>query len=340
MKGKITQNITFKKNECLATIHPQWRGNPVAKGRFFNRQHRHRHGVVGVLKWRLSPNPQRKEKRQVKWEPTIHYLNSLDGVNGNSLIWLGHNSFFMQLAGKRIMFDPVFSHIPFVRRKSDFPADPNIFTNIDYLLISHDHFDHLNRKSIKLLFKNNPQMKLFCGIGTGELVKGWFPTMKVVEAAWYQQLKDDSLNITFMPAQHWSKRSMKDGGSRLWGAFMIEGDDISIYYSGDTGYANHFKEVPQLVGTPDYALLGIGAYKPRWFMRPNHISPSDSLTASQEMNAAMTIPMHYGTFDLSDEPLHDPPQVFAREAKERGIPITIPALGEIVKLQPLRQTFK
>lgn len=331
----MIQSVTFKKNHKLTTIHPQWRGNPLAKGRFFNRQHRHRHGVVGVLKWRLSPNPQRKEKRQVKWNPTIHHLTTLDHITHNALVWLGHNSFFMQLAGKRIMLDPVFGNIPFVSRKSRFPAHPDIFIGIDYLLISHDHFDHLNRNSIKILYANNPQMKVFCGIGTGKLIKKWFPNIHVIEAGWYQQLSDDGLTLTFLPAQHWSKRCIKDGGTRLWGAFMIQADDISIYYSGDTGYASHFAEVPQLLGAPDYALLGIGAYKPRWFMRPNHISPQDALTAARDMDAAMTIPMHYGTFDLSDEPLHDPPQVFAEEAQKRHINVQIPALGQVVPLKKL-----
>lgn len=113
---------------------------------------------------------------------------------------------------------------------------------------------------------------------------------------------------------------------------MLQGDGISLYYSGDTGYSNHFREIPELFGTPDYALLGIGAYKPRWFMRPNHISPQESLTAAEEMKAGLTVPMHYGTFDLSDEPLFDPPKVFAEEAKRRGIRIEIPFLGEVMKL--------
>lgn len=114
------EHICFRRNERLATINPYWRGNPMVKGRFFNRQHRFRPGMGSVLKWRLSPNPQRKEKRTVKWEPRVNYLRSLDAVTGNSLIWLGHNSFFLQLAGKRIMFDPVFGSIPFVRRRSSF----------------------------------------------------------------------------------------------------------------------------------------------------------------------------------------------------------------------------
>lgn len=327
------EHICFRRNERLATINPYWRGNPMVKGRFFNRQHRFRPGMGSVLKWRLSPNPQRKEKRTVKWEPKVNYLRSLDAVNGNSLIWLGHNSFFMQLSGKRIMFDPVFGNIPFVRRRSQFLANPNIFTGIDYLLISHDHFDHLDKQSVGRLLENNPHMKLFCGLGTGELVKSWFPEIEMLEAGWYQQIEDGHLKITFLPAQHWSKRSVRDGGQRLWGAFMLQGDGISIYYSGDTGYSNHFAEIPELFSSPDYALVGIGAYKPRWFMRPNHISPHEALTASQEMHAGLTIPMHYGTFDLSDEPLHDPPQVFAAEARKRNIKVAIPTLGDIVKLK-------
>ncbi len=93
-------------------------------------------------------------------------------------------------------------------------------------------------------------MKLFCGLGTGELIKSWFPELEVTEAGWYQQIEDDRLKITFLPAQHWSKRSVRDGGRRLWGAFMVQGDGISIYYSGDTGYSRHFREIPELFGTP------------------------------------------------------------------------------------------
>lgn len=329
------EHISFRKNDGLITVKPYWKGNPVVRGRFVNRQHRAKHGMVNVMKWRFSPNPQRKEKRRENWEPQLLPLKNLQNVTGDALVWLGHNSFFMQLNGKRLMFDPVFGHIPFVRRKSKLPADPAIFCNIDYLLISHDHFDHLDKPSVALLHQNNPGMKVFCGLGTGELIKGWFPEIEVVEAGWYQQMSDEQLRITFLPAQHWSKRSLNDGGQRLWGAFMIQSDSLSVYYGGDTGYSTHFTEIQELLGAPDYALLGIGAYKPRWFMQPNHISPYDSLKAAEEMKARLTIPMHYGTFDLSDEPLSDPPAVFAEEARKRSIRIKVPALGEIVKLKKI-----
>lgn len=222
------ERITFRKNEQLRTVNPRWRGNPTANGKFFNRQHRWRPGMGSVLKWRFSPNPQRKEKRTVKWNPKVHFLRSLEGVVGNSLVWLGHNSFFIQLGGKRIMIDPVFGSIPFVKRRSQCPANPSIFKNIDYLLISHDHFDHLDKPSVSLLVKENPQMKLFCGIGTGELIQSWFPSLTVIEAAWYQQHSEGDFYLTFLPAQHWSKRGVSDGGERLWGAFMIQADGITI----------------------------------------------------------------------------------------------------------------
>lgn len=327
------EHISFRRNEGLITVKPYWKGNPVVKGRFINRQHHSSHGVGNILKWRFSPNPQREEKRREKWHPDIHYLHSLEDVQGDALVWLGHNSFFMQFGGKRLMFDPVFGSIPFVRRRSKLPVNPDIFTNIDYLLLSHDHFDHLDKRSIARLYQNNPRLKAFCGLGMGELLRGWFPDMPVIEAGWYQQIGDGELRITFLPAQHWSKRSVSDGGQRLWGAFMLQAHGLSVYYSGDTGYSRHFTEIPELFGSPDYALLGIGAYKPRWFMQPNHISPYDSLKASSEMKAGLTIPMHYGTFDLSDEPLSDPPKVFAAEARKRNIPVAIPALGEIVRLE-------
>ena len=330
------ERITFRRNSRLATVNPRWRGNPTAGGKFFNRQHRWRPGAISVLKWRLSPNPQRKEKRTVKWNPKVHYLRSLDAVVGNSLVWLGHNSFFLQLGGKRFMIDPVYGNIPFVKRRSMLPANPSIFRGIDWLLISHDHFDHLDKPSLARLVADNPNMKLFCGLGTGELIQGWFPQMEVVEAAWYQQYAEEGVTLTFLPAQHWSKRGVSDGGERLWGAFMIQAGGITIYNSGDTGYAPHFQELPSLFPHIDYCMIGIGAYNPRWFMKPNHISPYDALTASVEMKAHVTIPMHYGTFDLSDEPLFDPPHVFAAEARKRNVSVLMPELGEVVKLKPQR----
>ena len=326
--------VEFVKNEKLVTIHPQWRGNPTARGRFFNREHRWQPGMGAITQWRFSRNPWHLAKKLIRWRPVVHQLTTLDGLEGNLLVWLGHNSFYMQLGGKRIIIDPVFGNFPFVKRESPCPASPDIFRDMDYLLISHDHFDHLDKPSVKRLVDRNPSMKVFCGLGTGQLLQSWFPELEAIEAGWYQQYTDGGLTLTFLPSQHWSKRSVNDGGSRLWGAFALQADGITIYNSGDTAYASHFRELPGLFPHIDYCMIGIGAYQPRFFMKPNHISPFDALTASQEMGAKVTIPMHYGTFNLSDEPMFNPPHVFEREAMNRNRKIQIPELGEVVRLYP------
>lgn len=325
--------VDFVRNEALPTIHPRWRGNPVSHGRFFNREHRWQPGMGPITQWRFSRNPWHLAKKYIRWNPKVIPLHSLEEVKGNALVWLGHNSFFLQLGGKRLMIDPVFGNFPFVKRESPCPASPEVFREIDYLLISHDHFDHLDKPSVKKLVDQNPTMRLFCGLGTGQLLNSWFPALEVIEAGWYQQYTDEGgLKLTFLPAQHWSKRSFNDGGSRLWGAFLLQADGITIYNSGDTAYASHFRELPEIIPHIDYCMIGIGAYQPRFFMKPNHISPFDALTAVSEMHARVAIPMHYGTFNLSDEPMFNPPHVFEREAENRGIQVQIPQLGEILPL--------
>lgn len=331
MKG-IRKNISYHNNKDLVTIKSRWSGNRAFRGKFLNNERNFAHGVASVLKWRFSPNPQRDEKRKERWNPPVHYLADLSDADNGALVWLGHSSFYMCMDGKRFLFDPVFWSIPFVKRESKLPVDPNIFKHIDYLLISHDHYDHLDKKSVKMLLDNNPDITVVCGIGVGSLIAQWSDNqVKIVEAGWYQRYDDGPVSITFLPAKHWSKRSANDGGSRLWGSFWIDGSR-SVYYSGDTGYGRHFSEVRTLCGEPDIAIIAIGAYKPRWFMQRNHISPHEALDAAADVGARLTVPMHYGTFDLSDEPFYDPPHVFEQEAHNRDIPVAIPRLGEIFKI--------
>lgn len=320
------------KNDNLSFVKKDWIGNRVHQGRFLNRNLEKNHGVKHILKWRLSPNPQFKEKFFDKWKAEVIDIVSLDEFESDNLIWLGHSSFYVSIDGKRMMFDPVFGNIPFVRRKSKLPASPSIFKDIDYLFISHDHFDHMDKSSIRTVCEQSPNIVVMCGLGVDDLVKKWLPNVKVVGMAWYQQFVDGGMKFTFMQSLHWSKRSAQDGGRRLWGAFVVESYSKKLYFSGDTGYGTHFKELPNLFGQIDYAIIGIGAYKPRWLMERNHISPIEALDAAEDMNAKMVIPMHYGTFNLSDEPLSDPPKVFKNEAIRRNMNFYIPNIGEMMRL--------
>jgi L-ascorbate metabolism protein UlaG (beta-lactamase superfamily) len=141
---------------------------------------------------------------------------------------------------------------------------------------------------------------------------------KVQTAGWYQQFNTDSqmVKISFLPARHWSRRGLSDTNRHLWGSFVVEAGGKKIFFSGDTGYGNHFKQVGSLFNGIDICIIGVGAYKPEWFMSPNHISPSDAVKAANEMNAKICIPMHYGTFDLSDEPMGEPEKILLKEKEE------------------------
>jgi L-ascorbate metabolism protein UlaG (beta-lactamase superfamily) len=136
-----------------------------------------------------------------------------------------------------------------------------------------------------------------------------------------------------MPAQHWAKRGLFDYNEHLWGAFVIQSENITIYFSGDTGYNTHLKEVGDYFNV-DYCIIGIGAYQPEWFMKQNHISPKDALRAAEEMRAKKMIPMHFGCFDLSDEPVMEPIEnlIELSRINKPLVQIEIKKIGEFVPL--------
>ena len=140
------------------------------------------------------------------------------------------------------------------------------------------------------------------------LIKGLTNYNNIQTAGWYQQFAIDEpgISITFVPARHWSRRSLADTNKRLWGGFVLEINDTRIFFSGDSGYDTHYKQIGAIFGGFNYAIMGIGAYEPKWFMHPMHQSPEEALKAFDDLQSQRFIPMHYGTFDLSDEPLQQP----------------------------------
>lgn len=163
-----------------------------------------------------------------------------------------------------------------------------------------------------------------------ELLSNWVEENKIQEAGWYQQYKldNDKLEIFFLPARHSSRRSLNDVNKTLWGAFVIKSKDSPIYYGGDSGYGSHYKEVGELFTNIDVALLGIGAYSPRWFMSPNHQDPGQAVQAFNETKAKTVIPFHYGTFDMADEPFSETEKILNDLVAENKINRTL----KIVKL--------
>jgi L-ascorbate metabolism protein UlaG (beta-lactamase superfamily) len=304
---------------------------------FINEEHVFLPRMSDLLKWQTSANPYKAQKKNDTSRLKVVQRNSLDEVPDNAITWLGHASFLIHLNGIRLLIDPVLTSSFFLKRQSELPFKTEVFHNIDYILISHNHRDHCDKESIQLLAKQNPEATWLCGLGLDTLLLNkWTGSNKIHAAGWYQQypLNNLLLQVAFLPTRHWSRRGLGDTNESLWGAFMIESRGKKIYFGGDSGYGNHVKKVAELFGVVDYYIAGIGAFAPRWFMSPSHMHPEEVVKTSNELKPTYLIPMHYGTFDLSDEPLLEPARLIKQMKKEDAFSATLllPAVGEIINL--------
>ena len=291
-----------------------------------------------ILKW-LPGHAVNLLKNMCMRFPVI-YNRTKDFLNkDNCIMWLGHASFYIRLNGVRILIDPHFNNtFPYFRHTS-LVTDPDYFTSIDLILISHDHADHCNAASLKKLFKNNPEAIIIAGLGMSLLLEKWCERKnKIVCLEWYEKFSYNEVNIFFVPAQHYSKRIFKPFCRTLWGGFIIESNNdlkCSIYFAGDSGYAGHFKDIGT-VFKPDIAIMGIGAYAPEWFMKANHISPKETYKAFIDSGACKLIPMHFQTFNLSNEPMREPLQKLYKIADPDKLAVLkqgiITSLKSILKL--------
>ncbi len=250
-----------------------------------------------------------------------------------ALTFVNHATFLIQIGGINILTDPVWS-----KRASPVswagPArvrDPGIGLNdlpeIDIILISHNHYDHLDLETLKQLNeKFSP--KIFVPIGDYELVRSIGYT-DIVELDWWEAIEiRPGFVVTFTPAQHQSNRGICDRQHSLWGSYMITAGERKIYFGGDTGYSTHFKEINRRLGPLDLALLGIGSYEPEWFMRAIHMNPNEAVIAHRDLGAKQSVGMHFGTFQLSGESIDQPLLDLEAVITSAGIPE-----GEFITLQ-------
>ncbi len=320
-------------NPLLKTRAPEgWQGTPLdEKGRFRNLQHPFWPEFNKLLRWQSQPNPQKAAKRKDLWLPDIIKDASFKEKQDDCLVWLGHSSFFLRLSGVGVLIDPVLGNATVVKRKIPFPYDAAVAKEARYLLISHDHRDHLDLPSIKSLGSKNPGLEVMTGLGMQPLLRPVFPKNQIQEAGWFQQYSTNGpLSFWFLPSRHWSRRGLNDTNRRLWGGFVISDGSQHIYFMGDSGWDTHFEDIGKLFPGIRYAIMGIGAYSPEWFMHPSHMKPEDSWTAFLQLNAEHFIPMHYGTFDLADEPLSEP-LVRLRACSDPGR-LLIPIVGQTIWL--------
>ncbi|NJY61772.1 MBL fold metallo-hydrolase [Salinimicrobium sp. CDJ15-81-2] len=347
-------SYSISRSEKYEPLRESYTGNPLLsyipgvenypgtpldqKGLFMNEKHVFWPRMGDVLKWKLSSNPYRDEKENYNLRLNVIKRSSLDEVPDDSITWLGHASYLLQLNGQRILIDPVLTPPGlFLKRYSELPFELNDFKGVDYILISHNHRDHCDKSSVELLAKQNPNATWLCGLELDNLVlKDWTGSQKIQAAGWYQHFRipTSGLQISFLPTRHWSRRGLFDTNKSLWGAFMIESGGKKIYFGGDTGYSEHFKRTNELFGEVDYYLAGVGAFAPRWFMNSSHMHPEEAAKASNELQAKNLLPMHFGTFDLSDEPLLEPGMLMRQLKAENAFDanLIIPAVGEVVSI--------
>lgn len=254
-----------------------------------------------VLKWKLLhpyslPKPHSKLVVKEEHEKLIS--------SNDYLCWFGHASFLLQLGGKHILIDPVFGDIPFYKRDIPAPYTPAMLPNIDFLLLSHTHYDHFDASSLMQIGKYTKQALL--PLQMGRLLKRTVKSDIVcTELNWFERYEKDDLAVTLVPAKHWSRRGIFDTNVVLWGGFVIEYMGKTIYFAGDTAFDTHFEAIGSCFDI-DIAILPIGAYRPREVMKHNHLNPQEAYDAFKMLGAKQMIPMHYGTFKLSDEPLDEP----------------------------------
>jgi L-ascorbate metabolism protein UlaG (beta-lactamase superfamily) len=216
-----------------------------------------------------------------------------------SITWIGHSTFLIQLEGLNILTDPVWARrMGAGKRLTDPGLTLNDIPAIDIVLISHGHYDHLDFATIKKI-KGKPVFYVPHGLRSAFTRRRY---KKVIEANWWDSFKEDGVTLDFVPAQHWTKRTLTDTNTSHWGGWVLRANNQkhSIYFVGDTGYFRGFKEISERLSS-EIILMPIGAYEPEWFMRDSHINPEDAVKAFMEMNAGLFIPMHYGAYRLADD---------------------------------------
>jgi L-ascorbate metabolism protein UlaG (beta-lactamase superfamily) len=331
-----TDQMSFTYNPDLPTVNKDslWKGTPMdGTGKFVNLHDPFESSFKDFLKWQLSTNPQKAAKKGETRIPVVVDGKPLIAGEDDFIMWLGHASYLIRLNNQVILIDPLLFDNFFLKRDHALPLQPEDFPEVDYLLISHNHRDHCDEKSIKYIAERNPDMKILTGLGLGNVIKSWLAQQEVQEAGWFQQYRiEDGVEITYLPTRHWSKRGLRDDNTSLWGGFFIKVGDQSIYFMGDSGKGAHFEEIKVIMGNPNYCLMGVGAFKPEWFMHQSHINPTDAIAAFNTLGGRFFIPMHFGTFDLSDEPRMEPLDILLENRKSINGVLIEPVAGQNLML--------
>ncbi len=300
-------------------------------------------GLWTVLQWKIEASRAGLPKAPLHPTPAVAAdlgfisANARAGANMQPAItWIGHASALAQFSGLNLLIDPVFSEraspLSFYGPRRAQPPGLALaeLPRIDVVLVSHNHYDHLDEASVLALAAQPGGTPLFV-VPLG--LKRWFADLGisgVIELDWWDRYHVRGplglVEIVLTPAQHWSGRGLADRLATLWGGFAVFAPDFHFFYSGDTGYSQDFSEIRRRFsermgqgGGFDLALIPVGSYEPRWFMREQHVNPEEAVQIHLDLAATRSMGVHWGTFNLTDEALDEPPRALAKARAERGI---------------------
>lgn len=262
--------------------------------------------------------------------------------NQDVLVWFGHSSYFMQISGKRFLVDPVLSGaaspVSFTTKafKGTDRYTPDDLPEIDYLLISHDHYDHLDYKTILKL--KSKVKTVVCALGTGEHLEYWgYDPAKILEKDWHEEIKlDNGFTVHTVPARHFSGRGLKRNQA-LWTSYVLQTPTQKLFIGGDSGYDKHFAEIGEKFGPFDLVILENGQYNKSW--KYIHMLPGEILQAAQDLKAKRIFPVHSGKFALGLHAWDEPLKLLMEDNKTENLKIITPIIGEQVNLQDTTQQF-
>lgn len=266
-----------------------------------------------------------------------------DYVSPTRLIWFGHSTFLLQMEGKNILIDPMFGDVPAPhpwlgngRFNKELPIQIEKLPSIDAVILSHDHYDHLDYGSIKRL-KDKVEM-FYTPLGVGVHLQAWgVESERIVELDWWQDIRFKGLELVCTPAQHFSGRKFGNRQSTLWSSWVIKSTKNRIFFSGDSGYAPHFKEIGEKYGPFDFAMLECGQYNTMW---PDvHMFPEETAQASLDIRTNHFMPIHWGAFKLAMHSWTDPVERVIKKAEELNTSVVLPKIGEPIVLESLPKPY-
>jgi len=308
------------------SVNPYYSGPPSDHFdglRFFNPEHDHTdRGLRDLLRWKLKGRP-------AEWPRSVPVRQVVPdaAVAGLRATIVGHASVLIQAGGLNVLTDPVWSE-----RASPLPVGgprrvwaPGVafedLPRIDAVLLSHNHYDHMDLATLRRLDAGHRPL-IVTPLGNDTIVKRAIPGARVIAGDWWDRIDlGQGGEVTIVPAYHWSARTGRDRRMALWCGFILETSAGRIQFTGDTGYGDGriFRDVRRRIGRPDLALIPIGSYAPRWFMRPQHTDPDEAVRILEDLEAARAIGIHWGVFRLTDEPRDEPPELLLEALARRGI---------------------